>query len=169
MFETAMFGELFEKLCQAAHKNSKEKGFWDGTKNPDNVSIPCKILLIISEGVEMFESYRKGTLHEPCDKDITILDPTSLHPCTYKCEMCNGRRTVKCVSTTTFQPCPSCAGTGTHTAVGIRRLTNEEEELADLVIRIADYSGRFGIDLGGAVLAKMRYNATRPHMHGKTC
>lgn len=36
-----------------------------------------------------------------------------------------------------------------------------EEELADAVIRIADYAGRNGLDLGGAIAAKLVYNAGR--------
>lgn len=41
-----------------------------------------------------------------------------------------------------------------------------EEELADVVIRVADYCGARGYNLGGAVLAKCSYNETRPHRHG---
>lgn len=36
-----------------------------------------------------------------------------------------------------------------------------EVELADAVIRIADIAGGLGLDLGGAVDAKMAYNAER--------
>jgi len=36
-----------------------------------------------------------------------------------------------------------------------------EVELADAVIRIADLAGALGLDLGGAVVAKMKYNETR--------
>lgn len=43
----------------------------------------------------------------------------------------------------------------------------EEEELADLFIRLLDYCGACEILLAEAVLAKMGYNATRPHKHGK--
>ena len=39
--------------------------------------------------------------------------------------------------------------------------TNEEVELADAVIRIADYAGRYGIDLAGAILEKLAYNMQR--------
>jgi NTP pyrophosphatase (non-canonical NTP hydrolase) len=45
--------------------------------------------------------------------------------------------------------------------------TSEEIEMADAVIRIADYCGAFGLRLAQAILAKMEYNATRPYMHGK--
>ena len=40
-------------------------------------------------------------------------------------------------------------------------------ELADAVIRIADLSRLLGMDLAGAIVAKMEYNDTRPHKHGK--
>jgi hypothetical protein len=36
-----------------------------------------------------------------------------------------------------------------------------EVELADALIRIFDYAGRFGYDLGGAVADKLEYNETR--------
>ncbi len=37
----------------------------------------------------------------------------------------------------------------------------EEVEMADAVIRILDYCGRFNLDLGGAIIEKMAYNKTR--------
>lgn len=36
-----------------------------------------------------------------------------------------------------------------------------EVELADAVIRIGDLAGALGLDLGGAIAEKMRYNANR--------
>jgi NTP pyrophosphatase (non-canonical NTP hydrolase) len=42
-----------------------------------------------------------------------------------------------------------------------------EEELADTLIRIFDYCGMKGYDLGGAVVAKMEHNSGRPFLHGK--
>lgn len=41
------------------------------------------------------------------------------------------------------------------------------DELADAVIRILDLSCEMNIDLEWHIKAKMRYNAMRPHMHGK--
>ena len=41
------------------------------------------------------------------------------------------------------------------------------EELADCCIRIFDYCGEKGIDLGEALLKKIEYNKTRPYRHGK--
>lgn len=36
-----------------------------------------------------------------------------------------------------------------------------EVEMADAVIRIMDYCGRFGYDIGGAIIEKMEYNKNR--------
>lgn len=37
----------------------------------------------------------------------------------------------------------------------------EEVELADTVIRILDYAGFYGLDIGGAIAEKLAYNAKR--------
>ncbi|MBZ0158446.1 MAG: hypothetical protein K8I29_19785 [Alphaproteobacteria bacterium] len=42
----------------------------------------------------------------------------------------------------------------------------EAVELADAIIRIADYFGHKGWDLQEVLIAKMKYNETRPHRHG---
>lgn len=45
--------------------------------------------------------------------------------------------------------------------------TEFEEELADVIIRVMDMAEYYGsIDLVGAILAKIKYNKTRPHKHG---
>ena len=42
----------------------------------------------------------------------------------------------------------------------------EEVELADLLIRVFDYCGAYGLDVGGAFVEKMAYNETRKdHSH----
>ncbi len=53
--------------------------------------------------------------------------------------------------------------------IGHRRITSSEEEAADIMIRLCDLCGKLGIDLGAVTLAKMAYNANRPHMHRKKC
>jgi len=42
----------------------------------------------------------------------------------------------------------------------------EEEELADVLIRIFDLCEHRGFELGKALVAKMAYNKTRPFRHG---
>jgi hypothetical protein len=39
-------------------------------------------------------------------------------------------------------------------------------EIADIVIRCFDFADEAGFDLGEIILEKLRYNATRPAMHG---
>ena len=39
-------------------------------------------------------------------------------------------------------------------------------ELADVIIRVLDICGLYGIDIGWAVARKMDYNRTRPQRHG---
>lgn len=41
------------------------------------------------------------------------------------------------------------------------------EELADIVIRVFDFAGYKDIDLARAIEAKVQYNLSRPHKHGK--
>jgi NTP pyrophosphatase (non-canonical NTP hydrolase) len=45
-------------------------------------------------------------------------------------------------------------------------ISAQEEELADLVLRVMDYSAGFNFNLGKAILAKMQYNKNRPYKHG---
>jgi len=42
-----------------------------------------------------------------------------------------------------------------------------EDELADTIIRVLDLSAYKNIDIESHIKAKMRYNSTRPHKHGK--
>lgn len=49
----------------------------------------------------------------------------------------------------------------------IPEFTAEEEEAADILIRLFDLSGFCGWRLGGAVEAKLAFNSTRPSKHGK--
>lgn len=42
-----------------------------------------------------------------------------------------------------------------------------EEEFADTVMRVFDICGQRGLDLGGAIYAKLEHNKTRPYKHGK--
>lgn len=43
-----------------------------------------------------------------------------------------------------------------------------EEECADIIIRVLDLCKARGYDIGGAIMAKIEYNRTRPFKHGKT-
>jgi NTP pyrophosphatase (non-canonical NTP hydrolase) len=49
----------------------------------------------------------------------------------------------------------------------IPEFTAEEEELADLVIRVGDYVEGYNIRLEEAIIAKLNFNQNRPFKHGK--
>ena len=49
----------------------------------------------------------------------------------------------------------------------IPEFSGVEEELADVIIRVLDYSAARNLRLWEAVRAKMAYNETRPVRHGK--
>lgn len=46
--------------------------------------------------------------------------------------------------------------------------TSEEVELADVLVRIADYAGAKRLRVAEAVIAKMKVNESRPYKHGKS-
>lgn len=48
----------------------------------------------------------------------------------------------------------------------IPEFSGAEEELADCVIRCMDHAVQQGYKLGEAIVAKMKFNATRPAKHG---
>jgi len=48
----------------------------------------------------------------------------------------------------------------------IPEFSGVEEEMADVIIRIMDYSAAKGLRVAEAVEAKIAFNQTRSHMHG---
>ena len=48
----------------------------------------------------------------------------------------------------------------------IPEFSGVEEEMADVIIRIMDFSGLKKLRIGEAILAKMAYNETREYKHG---
>lgn len=48
----------------------------------------------------------------------------------------------------------------------IPEFSGVEEELADVIIRIADYARHKGLDVAGAIVAKVAFNVDRPYKHG---
>lgn len=151
MFETAMFLELMEKLCKKAYDNSKAKGFWDegsttmtadGCMGPQEVKIKTKPINI-PEKLCLIHSEVSEWL-EAYRKGDPI--------CEKNISIIDPQHRTK------------------DDPIGHRRITVQEEEAADILIRLCDLCHHLGIDLGRVTLAKMAYNESRPHMHGgKKC
>ena len=49
----------------------------------------------------------------------------------------------------------------------IPAFSSVEAEFADTIIRICDHAGARKFRLGAAIAAKLEYNRSRPHKHGK--
>jgi NTP pyrophosphatase (non-canonical NTP hydrolase) len=58
-------------------------------------------------------------------------------------------------------------GTDAKASAKIPAFTNEEEELADIVLRVMDLAEHRGVRLTEAMEAKYAYNLGRPYMHGR--
>lgn len=155
MFETAMLLELLEKLRDLCHQNSKDKGFWDegettvsglivdGCMGQQQASIKYKSKpWNFGEKVALIHS-ELSEMFEAWRKGIGD------HP------------TDKIIRI--MDPNSSSPHTDEN---GMRHMTNIEEEVADVFIRLMDLCGKLDIDVGRVVLAKMEYNQNRPHMHG---
>jgi NTP pyrophosphatase (non-canonical NTP hydrolase) len=130
-------------LIKEAHTNAKEHGWWDNPK-----SIGELLALIHSEVSEALEEHRNG--YAPNE---------TYYSGKYKMTI------------------PTNLGIGQTKEYVYKEFNNNEQygfnkpegipsELADIVIRVADICGYYGIDLQAAIDEKMEYNKSRPHKHG---
>jgi len=149
MQDLALTASLFNATAERAHSNSKARGFWPQIVRADDklMQLGSKVALIHSEVSELLEAYRKDPKAD-CGKKFPDAHSCSEEDLSFSGGKFSGgaRRVIPGKS------------------IG---LTLEEEELADIIIRVLDLSGHRDIDIGRAVLVKMEYNSTRPHKHGK--
>lgn len=139
-----------QELIKEAYSNSKDHGFHDGEEamNPEYVQM-SKIALMHSELSEALECVRDG-------------DP-----------VVDGTRTTYCDETGKLY---------THLEVTALKFDIRESvgpikplgllsEYADVLIRIFDEVGRLdrGSEFEQVLYAKMRFNRSRPHKHGRKC
>lgn len=129
------------ELVEAAHANAVSKGWWD---NP--CSFGEAIALIHSEASEALEDYRNG---------LSPKDVFYEHNCSI-----NGKFTSYDSLASVYPKRSSGLGLVSGKPCGI------PSELADIVIRVMDVCGHYGIDLEKAIQEKMAYNATRSQRHG---
>lgn len=152
-------------LRDAAHANSREKGFWDGQSDGIHLvpalvikTIPEKLMLIVTEIAEAMECYREGGDLGLSYEGWSNVPPGADEEGMVYCDAC---KSLAC------QRAPKCNACG-ETAKP-KKPVGFASELADVYLRIGDLAGALGIDLDEAVRAKAAYNKTRPHKHGKVC
>lgn len=141
------------QLQKIAHERAKEKGFWpvDIVAETQGEVLPWRSFnftresqLHISEKISLIHS-ELGEATEALRKGQIARTPTlskMLDAATGKPEAF--KQAFEYCAKDTFQ-----------------------DELADVLIRLLDLAGACGIDLETHVLAKMQYNSTREHLHGK--
>ena len=128
--------KTINQYVKEAHQNAISKGWWE-----EDRSFGELIALMHSELSEALEDYRNG--YKPTE---SYYEYKNVHFTEREKE--NALNQYFWVNDAEFKLC------------GI------PSELADVVIRIFDTCGRYGIDLEKAIAEKMAYNATRPHKHG---
>lgn len=139
---TTTTANYLNDLRDQCHAMSTEKGFYDdypqvGDKGWVEFDA-MKLALIHSEVSEVLEELREGR------------DPVELY---YSGKTCSGMGFTS--------PSPIGAEGELLKPEGL------PAELADVLIRVLDYAGSRGIDLGEAFERKLAYNATRGRLHGK--
>lgn len=131
-------GMTINDLVTRAHSNAKAHGWHEPERTFGELIALCH-----SELSEALEEYRNGR------------EPTDCYYICYKCE--KGPCALNSeygADEYTCNPTPSAKPEGIAV------------ELADVVIRIADMCGLYGIDLEEAIADKMAYNEKRPMRHG---
>ena len=129
---------MLNKLATEIHENAKSKGFFDSEKN-----IGEMLCLIHSEVSEALEADRKKMYTNVSEIKLKGLADKNFDA-TFNDEAVFKDFFSTCVKNTF------------------------EDELADVVIRVLDLCAFKGIDIEIHIKAKMRYNESRPHKHGKS-
>ena len=173
----------FSELAIRAHKNAKEKGFWDNPRPDSEV-----LILIISEIGEAVEAHRKGKF---CGIDYEYAATPRNIPSgefsTYIKDTFEDELADTCIRILDY------AGyLGLENLLSGEALFREEDNLHDVLLRCTGlifpawkgtkfrgqyfgtvlytlfaYAAHNGIDLLWHIEAKMNFNQTREHRHGK--
>jgi len=139
------------ELIKEAHENAVLHGWWEKPKSMGEL-----LVLVISEATEALEEHRNG--HKAIETYYSgkkkVLSPD------YK----GDKESISYITTT------KSIDSELYVGEGLSILSNKPEgipsELADIVIRVCDMCGWYGIDLEAAIKEKMEYNKNRPYKHG---
>ncbi|MDD2962553.1 MAG: hypothetical protein PHQ65_12030 [Bacteroidales bacterium] len=132
---------MLNELSKQIHENAKSKGFFDNERNLGEM-----LCLIHSEVSEALEAVRTDNYYSNC---------------------CDEQKWfIKGMADKNY------GATFNDDSFFKEQFENRvknsfEDELADVVIRVLDLCAFKDIDIESHIKAKMRYNALRPHKHGK--
>lgn len=143
------------ELCRLAHDRAVEAGWYDGgDRNP--LEIHMLIVSEIAEATEeATEEVRRGKPPIYVNWEGNEVEPDGS----------TNRLNPGNLSRPDGKPIDKDPAYWEE-SLGIAKPEGELIELADAVIRIADWCGKNGWDLEAAINTKMAYNATRGHRHG---
>ena len=134
--------KTINELIEEAHATAVSKGWWEGQ---DERKFSEQIALMHSELSEALEEWRKwGLVETQTTEDGDVIQPGTLYFITPKSGLTVAEQ----------------SDAGDCKPEGIAA------EFADVLIRIFDTCGRYGIPLEEALKVKMAFNKTRPHRHG---
>jgi NTP pyrophosphatase (non-canonical NTP hydrolase) len=131
-------------LRDEAYENARVHGFHEVKR-----TVGDAMMLITTEVGEAFEAFREGW-----------------KPSEMKYE---GSETFESFGPVSLDPAHDPLGLEGAVLPSERRLHKPigvPSELADIIIRVLDFSGEHGIDIERAVLEKMAFNKSRPFRHG---
>ncbi len=141
------------KYIEEAHQNAINQGWWDNPK-----SFGETIALIhseLSEALEEHRNHRKPTETYYSGKATQKLQDGTI---TNEIIAYYGTPEGRCIL-------PDNLGFDKD-VIETKKPEGIPSELADVVIRVFDMCGYYGIDLEAAIKEKMAYNKTRPFKHG---
>lgn len=130
------------------HENAIKHGWWDEERSFGDLIALCH-----SELSEALEEYRNG--HKPTETYYSCSADPTRYPC-------------QCVRAGT-----SHRNEQGHCTYGIdnapcefSKMEGIPSELADVIIRVMDMCGHYGIDIETTLKGKHEFNKTRPYKHG---
>jgi len=130
------------EMVRQAHGTAKEKGWHDPGMEK---TVGDDVALMHSELSELLEDFRAGHKPDEIYYEATIV-----------CKETGSHKKVTLKSGELLG----------NTFVGMPKPCGIPIELADVLIRAADFCGKYGIDLDTAVKLKLEYNKSRSHRHG---
>lgn len=132
---------MINELAKEIHENARNKGFWDYERNTGEM-----LMLIVSEVSEAMEADREGNYF---NSETRLRSNRHEYSTGWAFDIVDS--------------IPEAWNNWFRQEVK----NSFSDELADAMIRIMDLAFHRNIDLEWHIKAKMKYNATRPHMHGK--